>query len=134
MHQYEGRVRHKNGKWVWILTREIVFKRNGEGKPVQVLGSALDITLRKEMEQSLVYKTLQLQQSNASLEEFAHVSSHDLQEPLRKISTFADRLVIAHKDDLSAEGQKYLDKIILSTRRMQQLIHQSLKRGLDLIL
>ncbi|MCY7421041.1 MAG: PAS domain-containing protein [Chitinophagaceae bacterium] len=96
MHQFEGRVQHKNKKWVWILTREIVFKRNAEGKPLQVLGSALDITLRKEMEQSLVYKTMQLQQSNVNLEEFAHVSSHDLQEPLRKISTFADRLLISH--------------------------------------
>lgn len=126
MHQFEGRVRHKNKKWVWLLAREIVFKCNAEGKPLQVLGSALDITLRKEMEQSLVYKTLQLQQSNASLEEFAHVSSHDLQEPLRKISTFADRLLISHRDALSIEGQTYLSKIVLSAKRMQQLINDIL--------
>ncbi len=126
MHQFEGRVKHKNKKWVWILTREIVYKRNAAGKPIQVLGSALDITLRKEMEQSLVYKTLQLQQSNASLEEFAHVSSHDLQEPLRKISTYADRLLLSHKDQLSTEGQTYLSKIVVSATRMQQLINDIL--------
>lgn len=130
MRQFEGRVKNRSKKWKWILTREMVFKRDEQGKALQVLGSALDITDRKEMEQALVYKTLQLQQSNSSLEEFAHVASHDLQEPLRKITTFGDRLLSTHKQVLSADGQLYLDKIVLSTRRMQQLISDILSVSL----
>ena len=130
MHQFEGRIRHKNKKWKWMLTREMIFKRDEQGKALQVLGSALDITDRKEMEQALVYKTLQLQQSNSSLEEFAYVASHDLQEPLRKISTFGDRLLSAHKQFLPDDAQVYLDKIVQSTRRMQQLINDILSISL----
>jgi PAS domain S-box-containing protein len=130
MRQFEGRVKNRHKKWKWILTREMVFKRDEQGKALQVLGSALDITERKEMEQALVYKTLQLQQSNSSLEEFAHVASHDLQEPLRKITTFGDRLLSTHKQVLSADGQLYLDKIVLSTKRMQQLISDILSVSL----
>ncbi len=126
MHQFEVTLKHRNGKLIWMLTREIVFKRNEQGRPLQVLGSALDITLRKEIEQALIYKTHQLEQSNASLEEFAHVASHDLQEPLRKISTFGDRLLTSHKQQLSAEGALYLEKIIQSSIRMQQLINDIL--------
>jgi PAS domain S-box-containing protein len=126
IHQFEGRVLNKDNKWKWLLTREIVFKRDENGKALQVIGSALDITERKEMEQALIYKTLQLQQSNASLEEFAHVASHDLQEPLRKISTFGDRLLSTHREQLGTDGQGYLDRIIKSTHRMQQLIQDIL--------
>ncbi len=130
MHQFEGRVKHKNNNWKWLLTREIVFKRDEQGKALQVLGSALDITDRKEMEQALKYKTLQLQQSNSSLEEFAHIASHDLQEPLRKISTFGDRLITSNKENLSEDGLRYLEKIVLSTKRMQQLINDILSISL----
>ena len=126
MHQFEGRIKNRRGKWVWILTREIVFKRNENGKPIQVLGSALDISVRKQMEETLLHKTHQLQQSNSSLEEFAHVASHDLQEPLRKISTFADRLANTNRHVLTTDGLTFLDKIIVSTRRMQQLINDIL--------
>jgi PAS domain S-box-containing protein len=126
MHEFEGRVLNKDNKWKWLLTREIVFKRDENGKALQVIGSALDITERKEMEQALIYKTLQLQQSNASLEEFAHVASHDLQEPLRKISTFGDRLLSTYRETLGTDGQGYLDRIIKSTHRMQQLIQDIL--------
>ena len=126
IHQYEGRIKDKDGHWKWLLTREIVFERDERGAPVQVIGSALDITMRKEMEQALVQKTIQLQQSNANLEEFAHIASHDLQEPLRKISTFGDRLLNGYQDALGEDGTMYLQKMINSSHRMQQLINDIL--------
>jgi PAS domain S-box-containing protein len=130
IHQYEGRIKDKAGNWKWLLTREIVFERDENGAPTQVIGSALDITMRKEMEQALVQKTIQLQQSNANLEEFAHIASHDLQEPLRKISTFGDRLLNGYKDTLGEDGTVYLDKMIQSSHRMQQLINDILSISL----
>lgn len=122
MIQYECRIKHKDGGWRWFLVREIVFKVDQNGKIIQILGAALDITRRKEMEKTILQNTLQLEQSNASLEEFAYVASHDLKEPLRKISTFGDRLIALQSDAVSPEGKIYLEKIIDAAQRMQNMI------------
>ncbi|MGZ5221455.1 MAG: sensor histidine kinase, partial [Chitinophagaceae bacterium] len=122
MIQYECRLKHKEGDFRWFLVREIVFKTDDKGNITQVIGAALDITRRKEMERTILQNTHQLEQSNASLEEFAYVASHDLKEPLRKISTFGDRLMTSHMDKLDADAQIYLRKIVEASQRMQNMI------------
>ncbi|MBC7827933.1 MAG: PAS domain-containing protein [Chitinophagaceae bacterium] len=124
--QFECRMKHKNGEWRWLLIREIVFKRTVDGKISEVLGAALDITERREIEEKLFHQTIELQQSNKSLEEYAYVASHDLKEPLRKISTFGDRLFTTNLGSLDNEGKNYLEKIISSSKRMQQMINDLL--------
>lgn len=62
-----------------------------------------------------------LQESNASLRDFAFIASHDLKEPLRKISTLGDRLRM-ERDSLSPDGRAYLDKMINASLRMQQMV------------
>lgn len=126
MIQYECRMRTKHGDWNWILVREVVFKSDPEGEPLQILGAALDISKRKEIESELVQNSFKLQQSNSSLEEFAYVASHDLKEPLRKISTFGDRLMQTQSGKLGDDGKIYLNKIVDASQRMQIMINDLL--------
>lgn len=81
-----------------------------------------DITERKHAQLELEQKTLALEQSNSELEKFAYVASHDLQEPLRKIHTFGDRLLQKYNEKLPTEGQEYIKRMVTASTRMQTLI------------
>ncbi|MEJ7769563.1 MAG: PAS domain-containing protein [Chitinophagaceae bacterium] len=124
--EFQYRMLHKNGQYRWFHTFGTVFDRNSNNEVENLLNISLDITDRVEAEQVVFAMNLELQQSNASLKEFAYVASHDLQEPLRKISTFGDRLLYTHRDKFNEEGKMYLEKIINSSIRMQQLINDLL--------
>lgn len=69
---------------------------------------------------------VELEHSNRELEVVAYVSSHDLQEPLRKIQVFADRLAAGSSGQLDAKGQDYLVRMQTAASRMQSLIHDLL--------
>jgi light-regulated signal transduction histidine kinase (bacteriophytochrome) len=130
MIQYECRLKNKAGDWQWFLVREVVFITDRENRPSQIVGAALDISKRKEMEKALLQNSFLLEQSNASLEEFAYVASHDLKEPLRKISTFGDRLSATQGHCMSPEGKVYLSKIVDASQRMQIMISDLLSISL----
>lgn len=81
-----------------------------------------DITERKEAAEALERKASELARSNAELEQFAFVASHDLQEPLRKIRAFGDRLKMKCDAALPVEGMDYLERMQNAAARMQTLI------------
>lgn len=81
-----------------------------------------DITQREQDAVQLARYTKSLERSNAELQDFAYVASHDLQEPLRKIEAFGDRLSTKYGATLPDDGKLYLDRMQNAATRMRQLI------------
>jgi PAS domain S-box-containing protein len=81
-----------------------------------------EIAERTRAEARAQAAAIELGRSNEELEKFAYVASHDLQEPLRKIQAFGDRLVKKFRDALGPGGQEYVDRMQASARRMRTLI------------
>ncbi len=84
-----------------------------------------EVTERKITQQKLENNKEELQRSNQELERFASIAAHDLQEPLRKIQAFGDRLV-TRSDGLDERGQDYLQRMQNAAKRMQGLINDLL--------
>ncbi len=82
-----------------------------------------DISERKRAEEEQARYAAELERSNAELEQFAYVASHDLQEPLRKIRTFGDRLQVKCSEALDDMGRECLARMLDAAERMQGLIH-----------
>ena len=114
-----------------LLPRLIVI----QGKPVptgnngslKLIGITRDITESRMRDKERERMIRDLHRSNLELEEFAYVASHDLQEPLRKISTFSERLRTRAAEELSPESAIYLNRILASTANMRQLIDNLLE-------
>ncbi len=87
-----------------------------------MLVSMMDITELKQAEQALRERAGELARSNAELEQFAAVASHDLQEPLRKVQAFGERLQSKYGSVLTEDGRDYLARMQNAARRMQNLI------------
>jgi len=116
----------KSGKQKTVFTKAKIVV-DGEGQIKKMLGITRDITTLKNLEKDRERNLRELRRSNKELEEFAYVASHDLQEPLRKISTFNERLKSKFGDKLGSDGSVYIDRIIASTENMKMLIDNLLE-------
>lgn len=104
-----------------------VLKRNVFGKAVLLLFVAQDITDKLKGKEEQEQSIRNLNRSNRDLEEFAYVASHDLQEPLRKISMFSERLKQKLATSLDPESESFIDRIIASSTNMRVLIDNLLE-------
>ena len=96
--------------------------RDSQGKVVGASKVARDITERKRQEQALVAVNAALTRSNADLQQFAYSASHDLQEPLRMVSTYSELLRREFGGQLGASGDEYIGYTIQGALRMEQLL------------
>ncbi|MBD2043811.1 hypothetical protein H6F56_24510 [Microcoleus sp. FACHB-672] len=101
-----------------------IFDHQNRFVEIQAVGR--DITELKQAEEVLKAYSAQLEVSNRELQDFAYVASHDLQEPLRKIQTFSDRLKAKYADVLDVQGRDYLERMHNAAKRMQTLINDLL--------
>lgn len=121
----EYRVRLPNGSIRWIrITGSTFYDDNG--KLLKIVGVTIDITEQKlftaELRRQVHERTIELQRSNDDLLQFAHVTSHDLKEPIRKIKIWSDRLKKDSEDRLTANSKFYLDRLQHSTDRILTMI------------
>lgn len=98
------------------------FKADEVGDGYAYLGNTQDVTQLKEAQRKLEEKINELNVSNKDLEQFAYVASHDLQEPLRKIRAFGDRLKNRFAEQVDEEGKDYINRMQNAAERMQTLI------------
>lgn len=119
---------------------QVLLRKDGSSCPVEFVKTPIqeegrdigwvvvfkDITERKKVEGALSQKASELARSNAELEQFAFVASHDLQEPLRKIQAFGDRLKAKCEGMESTEVRDYLERMQGAAARMRTLINDLL--------
>jgi hypothetical protein len=92
-----------------------------------LISMAADITEQERLQNTLREQAAQLKRSNADLEQFAYVASHDLQEPLRAVAGFCQLLQLEYADKLDADGQEYICQAVDGARRMEILIQDLLE-------
>ena len=114
----------KSGELFWV-TQSISPVLDENGKISHFVGVSMDMTQRKKDAEQLKSYAKELQRSNKELEDFAFIASHDLQEPLRKITTFGDRL-IEQTVNLDEQSREYIERMGKSAHRMKRFIEDLL--------
>lgn len=141
---FDGQYRFKEkatGNFAWHRISVIPLKNDKE-KVTQWIGFIVDINAEKQIEQTLKYnrelqeiqqqlyinqaemqqKVLELNRSNYELEQFAHLASHDLQEPLRKLFFYSDVLKKRYTNVIDVSGLSLINNMTLAATRMKELI------------
>ena len=122
---YEEPLPPQDGEDHWVRTSKIPLS-SSQGEIFGILGTYEDITLIKRAQEMLKQKNEELTRSNAELEQFAYIASHDLQEPLRMVASFAQLLARRYQGTLDERGEKYIGYIVEGAFRMQALINDLL--------
>jgi two-component system CheB/CheR fusion protein len=124
----EYRFLKANGEYAHVYDRGYII-RNAEGKAIRMIGASQDISAMKRSEQQLQELNTTLEQraaelaaSNTELERFAYVASHDLQEPLRMVSSFLQLLEKQYNEQLDDKAREYIRFAVGGAERMKKLI------------
>lgn len=118
---YDNEVRyfHKDGSIVYVICRGKVIEWDDEGQPIRMVGSHVDITQLKNIEN-------ELHSSNRELEQFAYIASHDLQEPLNTITDYVRLFAEEYHDKIDEDANQYIEFIIQASTRMGNLVREVL--------
>jgi PAS domain S-box-containing protein len=119
----EFRLRHKDGSEVWIITREVPFKRNSKGEVQEVLGTAIDITRRKFVENELIRAKKDAEEASRIKSDFLSTMSHEIRTPMNAIIGFTDLLL---ENDFSGPNSQYLHTIKYSADNLMVILNDIL--------
>lgn len=120
-----GRVQYRvfarDGRIVHLESHSSVV-RSPLGQPIGAVGVLFDITDRHRIETAIRRYTEELTQSNEDLERFAYVASHDLQEPLRMVTSYLGLIEQRYADKLDTDGREFIAYAVDGAARMKELI------------
>lgn len=126
--QNDYRFRRADGTYANVIDRAVII-RDRKGAPIRMVGAIQDITDQKKYEISLrnlndklEVRARELAASNSELEQFAYVASHDLQEPLRMVTSFLTQLELKYEKQLDERAKKYIYYAVDGAKRMRQII------------
>ncbi|MEB2782039.1 PAS domain S-box protein [Algoriphagus sp. C2-6-M1] len=126
--EFQYRINHPSGIIKRVLDKGVII-RDSTGKAIRMIGAITDITYIIDHEKELLdlnhilqTKLTELESAYEELEQFTYIASHDLQEPLRMVSSFMDQLKRKYGDQMDDKAHQYIEFAIDGAKRMKQII------------
>ncbi|MFM2062852.1 MAG: hypothetical protein RLZZ507_2522 [Cyanobacteriota bacterium] len=124
--EIEYRMRDIQGNWHWFLSHDTVFSRDAENQPTQIIGAALEMTERKQMEAELRQTNAELARATRLKDEFLANMSHELRTPLNAILGMSEGLLEGVFDQISDRQKQAIKTIERSGKHLLELINDIL--------